>query len=578
MRQTLTYIFLSLCFLCFAGNTKDVYNVVYDSLFLEGLCYKNIDSLDIALSRFKECEKIDDTNPALYYEMSKIYESKEEFTALFCLDKAYQLDPKNYYYAVSLAELYDKNGNYESSIEIYKDLSKQYPENKNVLFFLYRAYLLNNQIDKSIQTLEKLEDMVGTNKLISFEKVRLYASQKKYKKAINTLNDLIEKYPIDTELYVMRGEMIMEQEGDVEEMLENFNQALAIDPNSPAVQEALCRYYSSIYDKERTEYYLFKILANENISESDKYKYIEYALNNSQFSANQAEYIENIFQTVIKANPESTKILLTYARTLNGLKDYEKMYDVLYSSVLVDEKCKECWQELMRCYFKLPPETLSTDKIREIMNQALKEFPEDSYLNFVDAILMVAEDANVDENILFQKFKKALEFSAEDKFLKEQICYFMSMLHLPEAILYIRDYIHLFPNNLMMQNNYAYQLARLVEERYPGSTDEEKKELKTYIEEAEKISSATVIADAINPYYLDTYAYILFLQKKYNLAKFYIEQALNYDKEGSYEILEHSGDIMEALGDKEAALGYWKAAYFIKQTENLLNKIKKYEK
>jgi tetratricopeptide (TPR) repeat protein len=385
-----------------------VYNAVYDSLFLEGLCYKNIDSLDLALSRFKECEKIDDTNPALYYEMSKIYESKEELTALFCLDKAYQLDPINYYYAISLAEFYDKNGKYDSSIEIYKDLSKQYPENKNVLFFLYRAYLLDNQIDKSIQTLEKLEDMVGTNKLISFEKVRLYASQKKYKKAINTLNDLIEKYPIDTELYVIKGEMIMEQEGDVEEMLENFNKALAIDPNSPAVQEALCRYYSSIYDKERTEYYLFKILANENISESDKYKYIEYALNNSQFSANQAEYIENIFQTVIKANPESTKILLTYARTLNGLKDYEKMYDVLYSSVLIDERCKECWHDLIKCCFMLPPEILSTSKIREIVNQALIEFPEDSYLNFVDAILMVAEDANVDENILLQKFKNKI--------------------------------------------------------------------------------------------------------------------------------------------------------------------------
>ena len=85
-------------------------------------------------------------------------------------------------------------------------------------------------------------------------------------------------------------------------------------------------------------------------------------------------------------------------------------------------------------------------------------------------------------------------------------------------------------------------------------------------------------ADAINPYYLDTYAYILFLQGKYNLAKFYLEQALNYDKEANYEVLEHYGDVLNALGEKEIAVKYWEAAYLLNQTEELSNKIKQYEK
>jgi tetratricopeptide (TPR) repeat protein len=68
------------------------------------------------------------------------------------------------------------------------------------------------------------------------------------------------------------------------------------------------------------------------------------------------------------------------------------------------------------------------------------------------------------------------------------------------------------------------------------------------------------------------------LQKKYTLAKFYAEQAINYDKEGNHEVLEHYGDILNAIGERELAIKYWKAAFLIKETEELSNKISQYEK
>ena len=147
-----------------------------------------------------------------------------------------------------------------------------------------------------------------------------------------------------------------------------------------------------------------------------------------------------------------------------------------------------------------------------------------------------------------------------------------------EAMLFARDGIKLFPNNLMLLNNYAYNVAVYWARVQKNMTEKELAEFKGILDEAGKISETTVKADAINPYYLDTYAYILYLQKNYTLAKFYAEQALNYDKEGNAEVLEHYGDILYALGEKEAALGYWKAALLINETEELSNKIKEYEK
>ena len=72
MSKFITFIFLRLCFLCHARSTNVLYNAVFDSLYIEGLCYKSADSADLALERFLECEKIDSKNAALSFELSKV--------------------------------------------------------------------------------------------------------------------------------------------------------------------------------------------------------------------------------------------------------------------------------------------------------------------------------------------------------------------------------------------------------------------------------------------------------------------------------------------------------------------------
>ena len=120
MRKHLTLIFLCLCFLCHARNTNVLYNAVFDSLYIEGLCYKSSDSTDLALERFLECEKLDTKNAALSFELSKIYTAKKDSAkALSYLKKAYSLDKENYFYAITLAEFYDDAKDYDSAIKIY---------------------------------------------------------------------------------------------------------------------------------------------------------------------------------------------------------------------------------------------------------------------------------------------------------------------------------------------------------------------------------------------------------------------------------------------------------------------------
>jgi Tfp pilus assembly protein PilF len=93
-------------------------------------------------------------------------------------------------------------------------------------------------------------------------------------------------------------------------------------------------------------------------------------------------------------------------------------------------------------------------------------------------------------------------------------------------------------------NNYAYFLS------------EENREL----DKAEQMSKRTIEAEPDNATYLDTYAWILYRQERYEEAMQYMERALAADSVASDVLYEHAGDICYKLGNVERALNYWKQA------------------
>ena len=97
------------------------------------------------------------------------------------------------------------------------------------------------------------------------------------------------------------------------------------------------------------------------------------------------------------------------------------------------------------------------------------------------------------------------------------------------------------------------------------------------------MSYKTVKAEPKNSTYLDTFAWILFMQERYAEAKIYIDQALQ-NKDDSLDnsvILEHAGDIYAQNKDIEQALSLWRDAQQNKPEDQLLIrkiKLKKYLK
>ena len=115
-------------------------------------------------------------------------------------------------------------------------------------------------------------------------------------------------------------------------------------------------------------------------------------------------------------------------------------------------------------------------------------------------------------------------------------------------------------NNAFVLNNYSYFLTL------------DKKDLK----KAERMAALCIKLEPNNATYLDTYAWVFFMQGNYTLAKIYIENALSKDTENSAELVDHYGDILFMTGDKEKAVEQWKKAKEMgKESKILDEKIEK---
>ncbi len=96
------------------------------------------------------------------------------------------------------------------------------------------------------------------------------------------------------------------------------------------------------------------------------------------------------------------------------------------------------------------------------------------------------------------------------------------------------------PNYLPVLNNYAYYLSL------------KGKKLK----KAAAMSKITVEKEPDNATYLDTYGWILYLQKEYKKAKPLFKHAMLYGGRDNAVILEHYSKVLEALGEYDLARSF----------------------
>ena len=143
--------------------------------FSKGIENKYNENFDVAIAYFEEALKAFPEDHASMYELSALYSKKGLHEKGFEMIKnAVELDGKNKWYKIRLADFYKQNYDYESFVIIYDDLLEDEPNNLEYLEVYIDALLQLEKFEEMIDKLDVFEDNIGVSEYISMMKIEIY--------------------------------------------------------------------------------------------------------------------------------------------------------------------------------------------------------------------------------------------------------------------------------------------------------------------------------------------------------------------------------------------------------------------
>ena len=533
----------------------------FDYYFYEGLKQKDNQQYDQAIETFRMCLAIDSLDAGVQSEIGMMYGAIGfGDKALQCLEKAVQIDPSNWWYSVQLISMYSDLKNWKRAIEVATDLQKQYPNKDEVYSMLATFYKETKEYDKAIAAYDRLESLTGINETTSFEKFQLYILSNKPQKGVAEIDKLANKYPTESRYKVLRGDIFMQQKMP-EKAFEIYQDVLKEDPQNAYVYVSLSEYYKATNQPDKAMESIVSALKTEQLDVDKKVSILgQYVEQLVQDSTKFGE-TESLFKLLLDRYPLEEKVHGYYAMFLQYQKRNAEAVSELETMVNINPKNDQTWMRLIQI------NTLDKNfnQLLVVTKRAIENLPKLPVWYFYRGI---AQYQLADYKGALMSYKTGLPLiTAEQASLKSDFyaqigdIYYKLQQKDSAFTAYDKSLASNRQNNMVM-NNYAYYLSL------------EKADLK----KAERMSAKTVELEPKNSTYLDTYAWILYQEANYSLAKFYIERAIDNltKEEDPGVVLEHYGDILWMSGaDNEAkALETWQKSYDAgNKTEELKLKI-----
>jgi tetratricopeptide (TPR) repeat protein len=514
----------------------------FEYTFIEGLKQKMIGNQQAAVTLFSKCLEINPNSSSAMFELAKIHSSRgDQTSSSLLLEKAIILNAENKWYKLLLAQIYQQGKQYKKAADLYQELYKSDPDNMEYLYF--NASLLSSagNFDLAIDAYNQLEKKLGISDQISVEKQQIYQSQGKKKEAMAELQKLIDSNPKEPRYYGLMADYYLSEKDDVN-ALKYYNKILEIDPDNGFVLFSLTSYYRTKEDKEKAWEYIRKGFQNKTVEVETKIQYylmITAEPDKPFFSEDQVNELVNI---LVQTNSEDYRVFTVYAEYLIGKGKLAEAREQLRKVLETNKENYAIWERMLM----VSNDLLDFKGIYADSEKAIDLFPNQPVLYAMRAVACLQ----------LEKYSEAIDILKEgepylldNKPLKIQFDLYRAEANykldrVAEAFKAFDAVISLDPENWLAMNNYAYYLSLRNEN----------------LQKAEELGGKAVRANPENSTYLDTYAWVLFMRKDYGLAKFYMETAIRNGGDKNGVIVEHYGDILYMLGDKDSAVEQWKKA------------------
>ena len=397
--------------------------------------------------------------------------------------------------------------------------------------------------------------------------MRVYSLRGEKKKELNELKKLADKYPNDMNYRVMMGNWLLQNGKSYEALLE-YNKVLKEEPGNLAVRMSLLDYYRSQDKDSIANMMQEQMLVSNDVPFGTKLQLMRNVVQWNEDHGGDSTQVLNIFKRILEQPQEESdmaELMAAYMKLKNMPQD--SIDNILEHALRIEPDNASVRMQLLQNAWAAE----KTDRIISLSEQGVEYNPEEMVFYYFLAL------ANYQKNERDQALQALRQGAAQinaqtDKDLASEFYGLMGeILHdkgrEQEAFAAYDSCLHYKPDNLGTLNNYAYYLSLK----------------RTDLQKAEQMSYRTIKAEPNNATFLDTYAWILFEEERYEEARIYIDQTLMNDSLPSGIVLEHAGDIYAKVNDIEKAMQYWqkaveattaKCSYEKSETENTSVKMK----
>lgn len=508
---------------------------------------------------------LDSTNTsiAFYMGVAKFertsFEHTDELTAALAqMRKHVEAHPEDKYEARLYAHAAFLVNQYQEGLRVLNIQHQLYPQDDNLLSTMADAYEKTSDYQKALAIYDTLQQWRGQSVELSSAKLKAYQALNDTTGAIHEMRALLASAPTNADYNLAMGKMLF-MFGYRDSAMVYYDKAQQYEPDNGLTYLTKAEYYLALGDTLNYDRQTYQALVSTDLDVESKLQILVNYTKTLLSAKDTTHRTDHLFDVLIEQHPLEPQIRVLYSEYLMFIDNNEGAAEQIDYALNLDPTNKELWTRLMAYYLYAG----NYEKAIEVGDKAIRLNPDnvelysylgsscysvkqyDKAIEVYDKALAILDSTQVDDRSNLLSGKADVKFAMGDT--------------IAAFALYDQS-LDLNPDNPGTLNNYAYFLAL-------SNRD---------LDKAERMSAETIVADAANPTYLDTYAWVFYMRKEYTMAQLYIEMAINNEEQPTSELFEHYGYILLANGDKQKALEQWRKAIELKpDNEQLVKQIEK---
>lgn len=516
----------------------------YDYFFLEAMMQREKGNNTAAFELLRHCVRIIPTAAEAYYYLAQYYDAaKGKEQSLDCFKKAAELCPDNTFYQEILAQAYIENKQTDKAISSLEKLMQTESDRDDVLEMLAQLYQQKEDYPNMINTLTRIENLEGKSERLSYAKSNIYTRMGDKKAAIAEMKRLADQYPNDLNYRGMYADVLL-MNGQDKKALSIYKDILKEEPGNNKVQMSMRVYCKQQNDTANADSMTLCLLLNKNTTNEARNYILRQEIAESEQNGRDSTIILNYFRRMNAAQPNADMLILYSAyMDLKNMPE-DSVEAALEQALMIAPDNAGARLQLVANAWR----ENDIDRVIDLCQAARQYNPDEMGFYYYQGMAYYKKNDNDNALSAFQNGISVINDKSDPAIVSDFYAVMGDLLYQKgygdEAFAAYDSCLQWKDDNIGCLNNYAYYLS----------------ELNRDLDRAEQMSQTTIKAEPKNATYLDTYAWILFLQKRYVEAKIYIDQALQNDTDSNAVITEHAGDIYYENNEVERAVELWQLA------------------